>query len=103
MPLLFAIAGFVALVLSFVVLVGPVLLIVGVVRAIRAARSAKSAVHPLQPGEASARRQSMGSWPMRHSWTWSLGNGQRKRHFWDIRPPEPSSCRSRRHRDATGS
>lgn len=54
MPLLFAIAGFVALVLSVVVLVGPVLLIVGVVRAIRAARSAKSAVHPLQPGELGA-------------------------------------------------
>jgi len=42
MPLLFALAGVVALGLSFTVLVGPVLLVVGVARAIRAARSAKS-------------------------------------------------------------
>ena len=42
MPLLFAIAGIVALGLSFVVLVGPVLLVAGVVRAIRAAQSAES-------------------------------------------------------------
>ena len=54
MPLLFAIAGVVALGLSFVVLVGPVLLIVGVVRAIRAARSAKSPVPDRRPAETSA-------------------------------------------------
>lgn len=43
MPLLFAIAGIVALGLSFVVLVGPVLLIVGVIRAIRSARHGRMA------------------------------------------------------------
>ena len=41
MPLLFAIVGIVALGLSFVVLVGPVLLVVAVVRAVRAARRAR--------------------------------------------------------------
>jgi hypothetical protein len=54
MPLLFAIAGVVALGLSLLVLVGPVLLIVGVVSAIRAARSVKSIVPDRRPAEASA-------------------------------------------------
>ncbi len=38
MPLLFAIAGTVALGLSFVVLVGPVLLVVAMIRAVRVTR-----------------------------------------------------------------
>ena len=42
MPLLFAIAGIVALGLSFVVLVGPVVIVVGVIRAVRSARRAPS-------------------------------------------------------------
>lgn len=49
MPLLFAVAGIVALGLSFVVLVGPVLLVVGLVRAVRAARRAKTPQPPVYP------------------------------------------------------
>jgi len=41
MPLLFAIVGVAALALTFVVLVGPVLLVIGVVGAIRARRYSK--------------------------------------------------------------
>ena len=42
MPLLFAIAGIVALGLSFIVLVGPVLLVIAVVRTVRTARRARA-------------------------------------------------------------
>jgi hypothetical protein len=45
MPLLFAFAGIVALGLSFVVLVGPVLIVVGAIRALRSARRAPSEAH----------------------------------------------------------
>ena len=47
MPLLFAIVGIVALGLSFVVLVGPVLLVVAVVRAVRTARRARAPQLPV--------------------------------------------------------
>lgn len=43
MPLLFAIVGIVALCLSLVVLVGPVLLVVGVIQAVQIARHGGSA------------------------------------------------------------
>jgi hypothetical protein len=42
MPLLFALVGVVALALSFMVLVGPVLLVLAVVRTVRTARGAKA-------------------------------------------------------------
>lgn len=47
MPLLFAIAGIIALGLSFIVLVGPVLLVIAVVRALRTARRAKTLQPPV--------------------------------------------------------
>lgn len=47
MPLLFALAGIIALGLSFVVLVGPVLLVVAVVRAVRTARRARAPQLPV--------------------------------------------------------
>jgi len=53
MPLLFAIAGIVALGLSFVILVGPVLLMVGVIRSIRSARLQRMAAPHLANREGS--------------------------------------------------
>lgn len=47
MPLLFAIVGIIALALSFVVLVGPVLLVIAVVRAVRTARRANAPQPPV--------------------------------------------------------
>lgn len=55
MPLLFALAGIIALALSFIVLVGPVLLGIAVIRSVRTSRRATApqppmrAVHPASP------------------------------------------------------
>jgi hypothetical protein len=50
MPLFFAIAGIAAICLSLAILVGPILLIVGLVRAVRLSHNRSSAVHPAHVG-----------------------------------------------------
>ena len=65
MPLLFAIVGIIALALSFVVLVGPVLLVIAVVRAVRTARRANAPQPPVYAALTASPR-----WDCR-SWSWS--------------------------------